>query len=296
MLNIPTQAGERRLKCPHCAARFVVTELGIARIENPYERDRSAASSVTATLDPVPHSRMPERSRLSIDHFDPGLTEANAAALFKEADVRPREAPGDARRRVRECPNCGHSVPAGMSLCVDCEFDLDTGQFVTTPEVVETIEPPPLPEPEMPVGSMLVGWASAIVGIGLVVGGLLGLATNALTAIPMAVGAFVTYTSILYLLGKAHKPLALGLGLALACILLFLVILPVADAAAPHNLGETASEAATASLLDRIDYNRMLAGAALVFSTTFMIIYLTTRSGRAFFLAKRAWLASVADA
>lgn len=146
VLNLPDNAGGKRLKCPKCGTKFVV-DADTARYPKT-ERSDHDASPASSTVDiPREHGGLliPTAPGDLRETFDlPLMTEADAGAapraraqsadalaLFDErkpAARRPSAA--EARAQARRCPTCGGVVPKGMSICSKCGLDLESGSRV----------------------------------------------------------------------------------------------------------------------------------------------------------------------
>jgi DNA-directed RNA polymerase subunit M/transcription elongation factor TFIIS len=280
VLNVPADVGEKRLKCPTCATRFVVTPFGVARVETPAPSERSAASSMTVTLEPV--ARPIDHKRPLPDLLD-AAAEADAAALFRDDPVPPRRlAGGDARSRPRTCPDCGAVVPAGMSLCNACGLDLDTGTRADTLDVVEPVADAPHERPPISAGGLVVGCGALAQGVALCVLG--AVAHSPAGIVELLAGLFLIYTAVLYLAGRAARPLLAGLMFAGVVALCLLVIAPILVAngtipgAAPA--AEPAQNADSAEVTRHLDMNALIGGVAFVTSAALMMVYLTMRTAR----------------
>jgi hypothetical protein len=89
----------------------------------------------------------------------------DAAALFQEpAPTRRRVSAADARSRARRCSNCGGLVPQGMSICVTCGVDQETGARVGLADDLEPAAPPPPSGPPLHIAIIggLLGTAALI--------------------------------------------------------------------------------------------------------------------------------------
>jgi hypothetical protein len=164
----PNVAPGKKLRCPKCGLKFAVTVA-----------DASSESTLGGPLDADPTISVPDLPKyeggqddlplLASDRdiretFELPLVSArdaerqgasapagavgDAAALFQDRPgPRRRSTAGDARSQARRCVNCGGLVPQGMSTCVSCGVDQETGLRVG---LEDDLAPPPPPPPSGP--------------------------------------------------------------------------------------------------------------------------------------------------
>jgi hypothetical protein len=76
-------------------------------------------------------------------HAASGSHTADAAALFQDnAPAKRRVTAAEARSRARRCSHCGSGVPQGMSICMTCGTDQETGQRVGLEDDLIPAPPP----------------------------------------------------------------------------------------------------------------------------------------------------------
>ncbi len=224
---------------------------------------------MTVTLEPVARVSEAPESEILV----PAGREADAAGLFRDEPEIRTHAYGDARRHARTCPNCEHVVPAGMSLCGACGFDLETGVVTDTLAVVSEVAPAEPAATEISAGALLAGWSAMALGVGGVLGGALLVGGEPLAASLLFCGAGVIWGAILYLTGRSYKRLMMALALLGFCGVVLLIAMPIfqaSDAAA-------ASDAETGGVLRRIDNHRLAAGVSGLVMVVVLLSYLAIR-------------------
>jgi len=197
VLNVPDSAAGRRLRCPHCAAKFAAPDFkpassglaGGGPASSPFS-SRGVGSSGSVEF---PSSRssgdfdLPTSPGPLRDTFDlplladdpparPGAASrpasadpaaADAAALFRDEPKSARRPKGaEARSQARRCPSCSGVVPIGMSLCTHCGLDLDTGRRVAPLDIIEDEMPEATRPASPPMGLIFVG---AVAGMGFLI-------------------------------------------------------------------------------------------------------------------------------
>ena len=187
ILNLPDHVEPgKRLKCPKCAKRFVVTQKDASSASTrPGEADAAATSTYelptrAGKLDDLPF--LPSGDGDLRDALDLPLsstaaeksisgsksTTSDAAALFKDDAPRKKKPTGAAARaQARRCTRCGGVVPKGMSICATCGTDQDTGMRVG---LDDDFAPPPPPRPTGPplhvaILGLLCGLAGVVLSI-----------------------------------------------------------------------------------------------------------------------------------
>ncbi len=185
VLSLPDQiiAG-KRMKCPRCAHRFVVTEKdansasGVGGVADAASLTSQDFGRRPPSHDALPTSmgkqdlrrRPPSQDELPVPVGDHDLREmfdlpmgtaeeiersavsgskpvlSDAEALFQDLPARKRRPKGaEARSQARRCSQCGGLVPQGMSICATCGMDQDTGMRVgLDDDLVQA--PPPAPK------------------------------------------------------------------------------------------------------------------------------------------------------
>src|SRR5262245_33039765 len=147
ILNIPDRAtAGKRLRCPKCGMRFVVTVADASSESTlPGPADADTLSKFDMEVRPPSQDDLPipVADRDLRETFDIPLISArdaeraevatsaavsDAAALFDDrGGPRRRMTTADARAKARRCSNCGGLVPQGMSICASCGVDQETG-------------------------------------------------------------------------------------------------------------------------------------------------------------------------
>ena len=219
---------------------------------------------MTVTLEPLPHPpALP-------DALQAHGIEADAGALFRERSEPRNEAAGDARSHARTCPNCRGVIPAGMSLCDACGFDIETGRISTTLDVLpEEVETPS--RPEMGTLAFLTGWGSLGLGTAWIAAGTLLMNAEPLAIALLVSGALVCYCAILYLSRRSYKRLMFALGFMAVCGLVLLVAAPIFQASA---VAGASTDAGTTGFMDRLNSLRLLCGLVGVVAAVGFMLYL----------------------
>ena len=257
ILNLPNKiAAGKRLKCPKCAVRFVVSEEDASSLSGlPGQAD--AANTTSFDLE----KRPPSRDDLPIaisegdlrDTFDlplvgggggraaeqgevsPGYGTADAAALFKDdGPSKRRPTAAEARSRARRCTRCGGGVPQGMSLCPTCGTDQDTGMRV---DLDDDLAPPPPPRPQGP--PLHVAIVGGLCGTAGLIFTLLGVIQSTRSEsnvqnygwlVLALVSGFGIYACVQFIRGKSVKLLMLALALGVAVDVIGLIAFPIVRA------------------------------------------------------------------
>lgn len=249
-LNLPDKVvAGKRLRCPKCALRFVVTV-----------SDASSESTLAAPLDadpvltgydfekprtPPDDLPLPGAARDLRDTFDLPLMSArdaergaaaprlsDAESLFNERpSPRRRLTAADARARARRCSSCGGLVPQGMSICASCGLDQESGMRTGFED--DLAPPPPPPPPGPPVHVAIVG---GMLGVGSLIALILALANSVKGSegwqgygwLGLAiVSGFGIFACIQFIRLKSAKLLLAALTMAVVVDLLSLVAAPL---------------------------------------------------------------------
>ena len=148
VLNLPDHVTPgKRMKCPKCAHRFAISEKDASsESTTPGVIDAASLSSRDFGKRPPSHDDLPiplpgrdlrdmfelplgtgaSIEKAAVSGQEPGVSDAEA--LFLEEPARRRKPKGaEARAKARRCASCGGVVPAGMSICVTCGLDQETG-------------------------------------------------------------------------------------------------------------------------------------------------------------------------
>jgi hypothetical protein len=256
VLNLPdkTVAG-KRMKCPNCAHRFAVTEKD-ASAESTYPGDADAAlitsqefSSKPPSHDDLPISpggrdlrdlfELPLGSGASIEQAavsGRGPAVSDAEALFQDEPAARRKKPkgAEARAQARRCSHCGGAVPKGMSICVTCGVDQDTGMRVGLED--DLAPPPPPPSPGAPLHISITGFLCGLASVVLLVLALIqsvrveaGVSQYGWLCLALVSG-FGIYGAVQFIIGKSVKYLMLALTMGVFVNFASLIALPIVQA------------------------------------------------------------------
>jgi hypothetical protein len=301
ILNLPDHvAAGKRLRCPKCGLRFVVTvadassESTLAgpldadptvsgfNIERPslHPDDLPAAladKDLRETFDlPLMSARDAERAGAAS-----GAEVGNAAALFEDrAGPRRRMTAADARARARRCSNCGGAVPQGMSICVSCGVDQETGLRVG---LEDDLAPPPPPPPSGPpihvavVGGLLGTGALVLLVLSLIrsVGGG-GDWQNYGWLCLAVVSGFAIFSVVQFIRLKTAKLLMVALTLGVVIDLMALIAMPliVANFVDPeHVVMPLRSDDPDDAAVQIKPFEDRLDTRSLSFGVTFLVVY-----------------------
>lgn len=262
-LNLPSAAAPgKRLKCPKCGHRFVISEVDARSASTaPGLADAAQTSlgDMPTDLPPLPDEMPAPRAEKDLRETfdlsslgardDPGLLPDLApdkpigdvsALLAPETAPKRRKSSAEARSQARRCTSCQGFVPAGMSVCQVCGLDQETGVRVDLDEDLGPKAPPPIPGP--PLHIIIVG---GICGVGAAILILIALVmslrqeTDVLQygwlclALVAGFGAFASYE---FVRGKSVKMLLLALTLGVFVNIAGMIVLPIYEA---HYVEET---------------------------------------------------------
>jgi len=307
-LNLPDQVlAGKRLKCPRCGHKFVVSEAdassastlpgtadaaetatGLLARRPPSGEDLPAPRAegdLRETFDlPLVSAREAERSEMVA-----GSPTADAAGLF--ADIKPsarRLSAAEARARGRRCTHCGGFVPQGMSICGTCGTDQETGMRVG---LEDDLAPPPRPRSEGPplhisiIGTFCVAAAVILLILAIIQSVHENSQLHYACWISLAlVSGFGIYAAVEFIRGKSVKLLMLALALGGVVDVMTLIALPLIQAnfVAPEILIDRNAKSTNLDdapvkirpLEERLDANRIQAGAGLLLVYAFLSLYL----------------------
>jgi phage FluMu protein Com len=307
ILNLPANASAgKRLKCPHCGVRFVMTvedASSESTLPGPADADWPsrfelpsrpqtpdelplpfAEKDLRETFDlPLMSGRDAERSGASTE---PEIGDA-ASLLDDRAGPRRRVSAAEARGRARRCSHCGGLVPQGMSICVSCGTDQETGLRVGLEDDLAPPAPPPPPGP--PIHIALIGGLCGTVGLILLilslvhsVGGAGSWQNYGWLCLAM-VSAFGIFASVQFIRGRSAKLLMVALTLGIVIDLMALVAMPLVQA----NFEATEkiirpvtsddpdiSDIAIQPLEERIDARRITLGISFTVIYAILSLYL----------------------
>jgi phage FluMu protein Com len=254
VLNLPehTRAG-KRLKCPRCATRFVITEAEASSVSTlPGLTDAAPASTHEfprrpPSVDDLPSAfvegdlretfELPLMSGREAERDQAASKPAigDAAALFNDKGAPKRKTTAaDARARARRCSTCGGLVPQGMSICISCGLDQETGvRTGLDDEDLLPSGPPPSYGP--PIHVAIIGGLCAAAALILVllavtksVRGNSDWLQYAWLALAL-ISAFGIYSAVEFIRGRTAKLLMLSLMLGIIVDLMAMIALPIAE-------------------------------------------------------------------
>jgi hypothetical protein len=312
VLNLPARVtAGKRMKCPKCAHRFVLTEKDASSASTiPGVADAAEASTREFDKKPPSHENLPIpvadhdlRAMFDLPLGTSAAVEkaavsgqkpevADAAALFQDEPERKRKLKGaEARAESRRCVNCGGVVPRGMSICVSCGVDQETGMRVG---LEDDLAPPPPPRSTGPplhisiIGS-LTGLASVILLVLSLIQSVRGEAgvTQYGWLCLALVSAFGIYGAVQFLTGQSAKYLMIALTLGVFVDIVSLIALPIIqanfedrDVVIPHvpkrddpqSLDEENVE--IRPIGERIDQQKIVLGLTVIAVYALLSIYL----------------------
>jgi hypothetical protein len=257
ILNLPAsiKAG-KRLKCPKCAHRFEVSEADASSASTfPGDADAATASSYELSKRPPSDDDLPlpadnaggDLRDLFALPMGTGTSIEKSAATTRSAAVSDAEAllqdepalrrkktGAEARSRTRRCSRCGGAVPQGMSICVACGVDQETGMRVGLDD--DLAPPPPPPSTGPPIHIAVTAFLCGLAGVCLLVLSLImsirgepGLEQYGWLCLAL-VSAFGVYGAVQFYIGRSTKYLMLALTLGVIVDLLALIALPIYQA------------------------------------------------------------------
>jgi hypothetical protein len=308
-LNLPSAADAgKRLKCPRCGLRFVVSDddassastvPGQADASEPSTHELPRRNHAGADL-PVPvaegdlretfnlplvGAREAERAEVAVA---PGT--ADVAGLFVDDPAPKRRTAADARSKARRCSVCGGVVPLGMSICASCGTDQETGMRIGLEDDLAPSAPRRQPGPPLHVS--IIGGLCGVGGLILLLLALIqsvrghsGLERASWLGLA-AVSAWGIFACVDFIRGKSAKMLMLALSVGVIVDLMALIGLPLWEvygpdfAGAPQTMASGNSsdpDAAPVSLKppeERLDTQRMTLGIALLVAYAGLSVYL----------------------
>lgn len=319
VLNLPDHvAAGKRLKCPRCATRFVVSEA-----------DASSQSTVPGLADAAPTSfdldkHTPNLDDLPVatsdgdlrDTFDLPLMSgrdaerghaasapetADAAGLFQDhAPAKRRVSAAEARAKARRCVHCGSGVPQGMSICMTCGTDQETGLRVGLED--DLIPPPPPRAQGPPLHIAIIGGLCGTAGIILMIaGGIKSIqgktgAENCAWLALALVSALGIFGCVQLIRGKSTRVLMLALTLGVVLDVLGMVAAPIVMAmledqqdvlidVKPKDLDESGVE--IKPFEERINTQKIELGVVVLLIYAALSLYLMSPSVKKFIFHSR---------
>jgi hypothetical protein len=334
VLNLPDsiRAG-KRMKCPKCAHRFEVSQADASSASTfPGDADAATASSyeirkLPPNLDdlPLPSGggggdlrdlfELPMGTGASIEKSAASTRSAavsDAEALFQDdPDLRRKKTGAEARARTRRCTKCGGAVPMGMSICVACGVDQETGMRVGLDD--DFAPPPPGPSTGPPLHIAIAGFLCGLASVLLLIYALIwsirgeqGVTQYGWLCLAL-VCAFGIYGAIQFYIGRSTKYLMLALFLGLLVDLTALIALPIYQAynqdrehvvinrgpVKPGGINASDEEDVVLKpLVERIDWSKIESGLILIGVYVGLSVYLMSPPVKRHFIRQVA-LASV---
>ncbi|MFI5457288.1 MAG: hypothetical protein ACHRXM_17720 [Isosphaerales bacterium] len=307
VLNLPPGAkGGKRLKCPRCSTRFVISDAEAASASTmPGMDNATSMSAFDLTSRPgsgealptlLPEGDLRETFDLPLvsgreaeqGQAVPSPGVADAAALFSDPGPSHRKiTAAEARARARRCVHCGGVVPQGMSICVTCGTDQETGLRVG---LEDDLAPPPRPPSQGPpihvatVGGLCI--AASLLLLALAIRG----ASRGESSLEHSgwlclalVAVFGIYASVQFIRGKTARLLIVALSVGVMVDVMTLIALPIVQAnfEAPDKFTSIVkpedpddSNIRIKPLEDRIDTSRISLGIALILIYALLSLYL----------------------
>jgi phage FluMu protein Com len=307
VLNLPAHvAPGKRLKCPRCATRFVVSETDASSISTVPGAADAALTAFDLEKRPPSTDDLPNATSEGDlrDTFDLPLISgrdagrdaeqggavstgtADAAGLFADHGTsKRRPTAAEARARARRCSHCGGGVPPGMSICQTCGTDQETGLRVG---LEDDLAPPPPSRPDGP--PLHVAIVGGLCGTGGLILALVGAIKstrgessleNYGWLVVALVAAFGIFACVQLLRGRSARTLMLALTLGVVVDLVGMVAYPIVktflDDPTPPVLSfqpEDPNDPNPTSFLDKFDAHRVGVGAAVLVLYAVLSLYL----------------------
>jgi hypothetical protein len=330
ILNLPARViAGKRVKCPKCGQRFAVTEKDASSASTmPGVADADVVSTREFAKKPPSHDNLPipvaDHDLREMFDLPLGTSAAveqaavsgqkppigDAAALFQDEPDRKRKLKGaEARARARRCRNCGGVVPAGMSICVTCGVDQETGMRVGLED--DLTPPPPLPSTGPPLHIAIIGSLTGLVSVILLVLSLIQSVRGEPGATQYGwlclslVSAFGIFGAVQFLTGQSPKYLMIALTLGVFVDLVSLIALPIIQANFedrdvviahvprrddPQSLDEEDVE--IKPIAERIDQQRISLGLSVIALYALLSIYLMSPPVKRHFARQAAFNSS----
>jgi phage FluMu protein Com len=319
ILNLPphVKAG-KRLKCPRCGSRFAISEseassastfpgMADATPMSAYELPKPPAKfddlptplaegDLRETFDlPLISGREAERGEAVSDS-----RAADAAALFNDSGAAKRRlAAAEARANARRCTQCNGFVPKGMSICVACGTDQETGLRVG---LEDDLAPPPPPPPEGPpfhvalIGGLTLAGCVIMLIVGIVQSARVESTLENAGWLSLAVVcALGIYASIQFMRAKSAKLLILAMTLGAGLDVIALIGAPIIQPnfddqdQIVHEVrpdDPDVSDIGITPFADRLNFRRIALGITLILVYTVLSLYLISPPVKRFIHAR----------
>jgi hypothetical protein len=213
---------------------------------------------------------------------------ADVAGLFADqGNTHRRLSAAEARSRARRCVHCGGGVPQGMSICVVCGTDQETGMRVGLED--DFTPPPPPPAQGPPIHVATIGGLCIAASLGLVAMAVVG-SVRVVSSLEhtgwlclAVIAIFGIYGAVQFIRGKTAKLLLVALSIGVVVDVMTLIALPIAQAnfedpdkiisvLRPEDPED--SNMRIKPLEDRIDASRIAAGIGLILVYALLSLYL----------------------
>jgi hypothetical protein len=221
----------------------------------------------------------------------------DVASLFDDRAAPKRKiTSADARARARRCSNCGGVVPQGMSICVSCGVDQETGLRVG---LEDDLAPPPQTHAQgPPLHIAIIGGLLGVGGLILLIYSLIrsvggGAAWENYGWVCLAlVAAFGIYASVQFIRGRTAKLLMLALTMGLVVDILALIALPLGQTFLqdPDRVVKivksedpNAADREITPYQERMDYPRIKLGFVLIGIYSVLSVYLMSPPVKKYF-------------
>jgi phage FluMu protein Com len=322
ILNLPehTKAG-KRLKCPRCANKFVVTEAEASSVSTvPGLTDATPASTHELPRRPPSVDDLPRafvegdlRDTFELPLMSGREAERNqaasqpaigdAASLFDDRGAPKRKTTAaDARARARRCSTCGGIVPQGMSICISCGLDQETG-IRTGLDDEDLLPSGPPPSQGPPIHVAIVGGLCTAAGVILVllavtqsVRGNSDWRQYAWLSLAL-ISAYGIYSSVEFIRGRTARLLMVSLMLGIIVDVMAMVALPLVEVFLDDPQQIVVMEAKP-DLEDshvrikppeeRIDTQRIIAGIGMIVVFAVLYMYLMSPPVRKYIHSRAA--------
>jgi hypothetical protein len=316
ILNLPPGIKPgKRLKCPRCATRFVISESDASSASTAPGLDDAAITSMFEIPKQPVTSEAPAPSLGEGDlreAFDLPLVSGSArdmergegvsggqtadvGGLFEDRPSKRKMTAAEARSQARRCVTCGAGVPKGMSICSTCGTDQDTGLRVGLEDDLAPPPPPPSQGPPIHVsvtGGLCITGSLILLILAMIQTTRTGSTIELLSWLSLAmVSAFGIYGSVQFLRGKSAKQLIVALTLGAIVDVLGLVALPLlqpflqdSDSIVSQVIPTEPedSNAVIRPFEERIDLRRIMAGIGLILVYVIFALYLISPPVRKF--------------
>jgi hypothetical protein len=217
-----------------------------------------------------------------------GPETADVGGLFADPGPSKRKTTAaEARAAARRCVHCGGVVPRGMSICVICGTDQETGMRVGLDD--DLAPPPPPPSKGPPIHVTTIGFLCATASLIFLLLAIIqstrsqsALGLPAWLALAM-VPAFAIFASVEFIRGRSARLLLVALTLGAVVDVCGLVAWPIVEVVTqdqdqivsvvrPHADDDT--NTGIKPMEERLDTRRIMVGIALIVLYAVVSLYL----------------------